>query len=459
MIGAVIPVLIGLAKSPIFTRYFTPEEYGYYSLAFVTFNYLSIGLYYWLTTCIFRYYLNYKKQNDLSKFYSTITLLYIASTVIIAITGLSLYYFTENHTMSVLFGLAAIHIIVAQLSSMILTIIKINGKAKAYNIIFSLKTLIAFLILCSLTFIFNFRIEALFINLIISEILLVTGLFIYFNTKIRTYILFKKMSFRHAKPFFIYGSAGLIISFCMIFINSSDRYIIALFYDIKIVGIYNQVFNLGLISLGALTTVYQNAINPEMIKQLEHNISNYFLSAKQFISQYIILILPVAVIFSLFAKEFAFVLLGEEFRVGYYILPWVFFSKFIEGATVLNNAKYKFENKLTFLVIVYISVALLNIGLNFILIPRFGYHYAVITTLISYLLLFFIVLRKDVYKLFTKDQITLLKPFIILLAIFVLIDKGGEHIFGRDFTFVETTIEGMIFLAAYALLYFKFANK
>ena|SRR5690554_6103063 len=459
MIGAVIPVLIGLAKSPIFTRYFTPEEYGYYSLAFVTFNYLSIGLYYWLSTCIFRYYLNYKKHDDLSKFYSTITLLYIASTVIIAITGLSLYYFTENQIMRVLFGLAGVHIIVAQLTSMILIIFKINGKAKAYNIIYSLKTATSFLILCTLTFIFNFRIEALFLSLIVSEIILLTGLFIYSNKKIIAYISFKKMSFKHAKPFFIYGSAGLIISFCMIFINSSDRYIIALFYDIETVGIYNQVFNLGLISLGALTAVYQNAINPEMIKQLEHNISNYFLSAKYFLSHYIILILPVAVIFSLFAKEFAFVLLGEEFRVGYFILPWVFFSKFIEGATVLNNAKYKFENKLSFLIIVYISVALLNIGLNFILIPRFGYHYAVITTLISYLLLFFIVLRKDVYKLFTKDQIKLLKPFALLLTIFVVIDKGGEQILGRDFTFVETTIEGLFFLAAYALLYFKFVNK
>ena len=77
--GNIIPILVALIKSPVFTRYFTPTEYGYYSLTTITFALLSIVLFTSISSCIWRFYNKYKSSNNLSGFYSLLFILYTVS--------------------------------------------------------------------------------------------------------------------------------------------------------------------------------------------------------------------------------------------------------------------------------------------------------------------------------------------------------------------------------------------
>ena len=67
LLGTLIPMGIGFIKTPVFTRYFTPEEFGYLGLITITFSYISVFLYSWLSGCLWRYYNAYKEKKDLKE--------------------------------------------------------------------------------------------------------------------------------------------------------------------------------------------------------------------------------------------------------------------------------------------------------------------------------------------------------------------------------------------------------
>ena len=338
-VGAFIPAIIGFVKSPIFTRYFTPIEYGYYSLIFITFNYLSIGLYSWLLNCIKRYYFNYKKNNKINVFISNIAFLFLTSTSIVSITTLVMIFSNKDQFFQRLVLCAGIQIIFSQVNAMILIIYRIQGKAYAYNLINTVKTIFSFLILCFMTFILNYRIETLFVSLIFIDMLVLIYFVIIHNKILRHEFSMKYIDKSEIKTFIRFGSASLILNLFLIIINTNDRYIIALHTSVTDAGIYNQLFNLGQITIIALIAIYENAINPELMIQLENNMTNYTKSSCKFFLNYIIFLLPITVFLSTFSYEFANIFLGEKFRVGWKILPWIFFAKFLTGLFIFSELK------------------------------------------------------------------------------------------------------------------------
>jgi len=80
-------------------------------------------------------------------------------------------------------------------------------------------------------------------------------------------------------------------------------------------------------------------------------------------------------------------LTGETFGEGYAIVPWVVAGAFLLGL----QQRYQIALALTHqsMKIMYVTLfsGLFNIGLNWVLLPKYGYQVAAVTTLISYLVL------------------------------------------------------------------------
>lgn len=458
-VGAIIPAIIGFIKSPIFTRHFTPIDYGYYSMAFITFNYISIGLYSWLSNNIWRYYLHYTQSYKIKTFLTNIVFLYIFASAIVFITTFAMIFFTKNPILQNLFLFAAIQIVFAQGNAMILIIYRIKGKAFAYNFINTIKTICSFGLLLLMTFIFKFGIEALFISLIALDVLLL----IYF-TLVHFDILslgldFKQIQKLELNRFFKFGFASLTLNFFLIVIDSNDRYIIAMFNTMSEVGIYNQLFNLGQITIIALIAIYQNSINPELMFQLENNIFNYSKTSSKFVLNYVIILLPITVLLSIFSKEFAYIFLGEKFRSGWNLLPWIFFAKFLTGLFIFSELKYKFQNKMTFLVFIFLSATIVSISLNFIFVPIYGYRAAVYSNFLSYFILTILLLRKDIYHYFSKKQLIILIPFIISLLFFWLIIVFLKVHLQRDLMLIEIIELNVCYVIFYSFLLLKYFKR
>ncbi len=449
--GGILPLLVGFFRVPIFTRYFTASEYGIYGLILITYTILSTFLFSWLSNCIWRYYFKYKNKNKLSTLYSNLFILYIFFSLIYTIISVSWNLTSSDIITKRLVLFVFIQLIISNLNNYILIIHRLNEKSALFNIITALRAIMSFALQYFLTFHLKMRIIAIPLSWIFIELLI--ALFLIFQFGKTTNISFRYISKAILKEMFGFALPGIITNLGLYLLTISDRYVIALFADMDKVGIYNQVYNLCQISLMALINVYLSVINPKFLKELESNFNTSNRLTFIYIKPFILLFAPIATYFSLFAKPITDLLLGKEFRVGFTMIPWIAFSVFCYGLTLFFENRLKLNSKYRPIIIGFILSTLLNLLINFITIPYWGYHWAAISTLISYLVLL-------VYFVFTDIKINQLKVEnlkLLLPALFILLLQSIIYIKipllnkTKDSP-IASIIIGSLFLISYLLV-------
>jgi O-antigen/teichoic acid export membrane protein len=76
---------------------------------------------------------------------------------------------------------------------------------------------------------------------------------------------------------------------------------------------------------------------------------------------------------------------GEEYRTGLVIVPWLILANFFLGVYFNLSVWYKLTDKTIYGSLIAIAGALLTLILNYLLIPKVGYTGAAITTFVCYL--------------------------------------------------------------------------
>jgi O-antigen/teichoic acid export membrane protein len=333
-----------------------------------------------------------------------------------------------------------------------MVIVRLKGKAKFYTIFQSIKAFLSVMVALFLVFKFDVNISALISSLVIIDVLAV--LFLVIINPVEVTFDYKLIKKTNLKELIIYGSAGLIINIGFLVITSSDRYFIYLLSNLETVGVYDQVYKISQMSVVVLVTIFFNTINPTLLKELETNFDNSIRLIQKYINVFIIYGLPVITYLSLFSKDIANILLGEEFRVGYIIMPFIFFAAYLQGLSNFYELRLKFSNKLKRLSIIVISAAVLNIILNYIFIGLYGYKWAAVTTMITYslLILTFHFIDAKVFKFNRSDYNSIFQVILFLvlqIVIYFILDKVFELNI-----IVKLTI-GLLFVLSYILIFKK----
>lgn len=84
------------------------------------------------------------------------------------------------------------------------------------------------------------------------------------------------------------------------------------------------------------------------------------------------------------AEEIARVLLGEVFRSGFAVIPIVFAGVILWQLGMYTQKPLEFANRTTELAIFAVGAVFINVALNVVLLPRFGYAAAAFATVASY---------------------------------------------------------------------------
>ena len=88
--------------------------------------------------------------------------------------------------------------------------------------------------------------------------------------------------------------------------------------------------------------------------------------------------------FSVLAREILIVMTTPDFYAAAAVIPLILLSYLLYGVRFMTNMGLVRENKLQYASMVIIGTAILNLGLNYLLIPRFGMMGAAWATFISY---------------------------------------------------------------------------
>ncbi|EHI99331.1 polysaccharide biosynthesis protein [Clostridium sp. DL-VIII] len=456
-IGAVIPIILNFIKMPIFTRYFSPADYGYLTLINTTYSYISLFTFSWIISCVYRYYIHEKNNKDLKKFYTNIIFLLFIGIIASSIFTIIWILINDNELIKELIIANYINLIFGSITSIYLVTIRLDGRSFICNVYTTLISITSFAILFILTFAFNNSISAILNCNNIVNIVFVIFIIYKFRKdyKISKTYISKELIIKLLK----YGFATVFFNMSLLILTSGDRYVIKIFYSVDKVGIYNQIYNLSQISIAAIVNIFFNIINQYEFKLYEEDAYNEeeFYSL---VALYIICIAPITIYFSLYAKDIANLLLGEKFAIGYKMMPYIMVTTFLYGIAGMHQERMKFKNKLKNISINLISASILNLILNFIFVPIKGYEIAAVTTLISYIYLYVMNIKHDISNINNvlnalKKKINLMTSFFLILLVQVILHFLVKFYFGCS-SIAFSIIEGSIFfMTLYVYMYLK----
>jgi len=166
-------------------------------------------------------------------------------------------------------------------------------------------------------------------------------------------------------------------------ITSADRYLLQHYASTAVVGVYSlgytigQIINLAVnaIQLAWPAQMFTIAKREDAERQLSGMITYYFL----FMS---FLTLGLSV----FAREIVIIMTTPEFYGAARVVPWVCVAYLFYGLSFMVNSGLSVRNKMKYSGMIATAVAVLNLGLCFWLIPRFGMMGAAWATLVAYAL-------------------------------------------------------------------------
>lgn len=202
--------------------------------------------------------------------------------------------------------------------------------------------------------------------------------------------------------------------------NQSDRIMIGHIQGTDKAGIYNVAYMLAMV-----LNVVLNAINGSYVPWLYNSIKSNDREKNQKISCYIAIIMAVLLLAVIFATpEIIWIMAGEKYMEAIWVVPPVAMSLLLLFYTQLFvNVEFYFEEKKS-IVSGTVLAAIVNIVLNAILIPVFGFVAAAYTTLVSYLifaLMHYCAYRKVMKKQNLPCDLYNEKYLVIIFLVFIVI--------------------------------------
>lgn len=171
--------------------------------------------------------------------------------------------------------------------------------------------------------------------------------------------------------------------FSKVVFNASDKIIIAKLIGNDKAGIYGLVYMLAF-AMDFFRVAINNAYGPWCYNQIKNRDNEKV----QLVNRYIIFgVLYILFIFILIGPELVWIIGGINYCEARWIVPFVIISLlFLLMSDFSCYIEFYFEKKFGLVFFTVLS-ALINIVLNYLCIPYFGYMVASVTTLISYIIL------------------------------------------------------------------------
>lgn len=198
--------------------------------------------------------------------------------------------------------------------------------------------------------------------------------YVYIIIKGRNYVnlSYWKFSLGLSLPLVGYSIASQIL-------GVSDRLMIGNMVGNSAVGIYGTVY-----SVGTLFTMVWTAINSSFVPYLYQNITRKDEEIKS-ISANILQFYSLAAILAVFlAPEIIGILATEDYYEAIYVMPPIAAGVFYTSIANMYSNILLYEKKSKHIMTSAAVAAFINIALNYIFIPQFGYMAAAYTTMLSY---------------------------------------------------------------------------
>jgi len=412
---------IGFISIPILTRILTEEEYGLLAVFSAYAGILTIILSFNLTTSVERYY--FEEKDDFKEFLGGTFL--VVNAIFIACAAVYLFLYRPLTDLMALPTLLPLLLLVLCYSSIIsqiydhLLIAQKRSRERAIIVVF--KGYAGFFLGLAL---------ALYLATdkymgFIWGLLIISGLMsTYFLINI---IRSSNLVIKKNHVVYMAGFSIPLIPFALAgIINAQfDRIMIHGMVSTAKAGLYSLGYNIGMLLMIAILAVTM-AMRPDFYRFMKNGEYKRIddLTAKLF---GVVTVVSLGLIF--FATELVIILADSDFKEALDVVPlvvlgYLFYGMFLIYARYLNYIKKTYLISIT-----VVFTAAINVVLNYLLIPPYGYMVAAYTTIVSYFLMFILIWL--VAKMVVKEPLTpvwaVWKPTMLMFG-FVAMAYSFIHI-------------------------------
>ena len=439
---------LALLTVPLFTRLLTTEQYGIFSIYSTIVSIFSIIMLLSITVGISRYF--YEEKKDFKELLST-NIIFWALLNIIFLIIFYIFRIPISKGFNIDTDIFYIAIVVSALSGAIrlyLSYLQYNRLSRKYSRFDIIKNIskIALSVVFVLVMIENKHLSKIYSQLIIVIIFSIYSLYkLIGHSKLNFKLNHILYTLKISLPIIPHSLSAIILT-------SFDRLIINDLNGASDAGLYSFAYTVGLI-MGIVVSGINKSWVPMFYSNLNKNDFESINSLAKKTSKYVYF---TAICLILASKEIAMVLADEKYHSAFSIIPIIILSYV---CVYLYNiyTNYSFYRKKTILISINTIIAgFINIGLNYMFIPKYGYQAAAYTTLFSYFILFLLHYLNVKYIIKEKPMI----PLMTVISPIILVFFGTGIFYLSDFFIDKYLISLLIKITYIAVSFFiYFVNK
>jgi len=408
---------------PLYTAYLTPENYGLLQITRVYNSLFLVFILLGMQSAMFRVYYKTDSLSERNIITNSTFIAYIVfSTVIFSPIMLLLSNFSNilisTPESAYVLWLVFISVFLEGFYSLQLAVLRAEEKSKTYSIISLIKVLIY--IGLTILFVVHFKkdfigvIQAGIISLIIIDLIMIP--LTMSNFKLEVSIPYLRDILKIGIPLAVSGLGVWVL-------NLSDRYMIQYLLPESIamsqVGIYSLGDKLAqlirflivvpfMLTWGAMMYSFEKKPNA---KQIYRKVLHIFF----FIATLM------AFFFSLFSKEIIMIISqNDAYNSAYIVVPLLSFSKVLTGVIFIISVGVIITNKSKYVAFASFVAAILNVFVNFLLIPQYGIIGASAGSFIAYLInvaILYHFAQKFYYIPYEIDRVLIYGLVIFLISV------------------------------------------
>jgi len=389
-LASVIAPLVTLSNIillPILTKSLPIADYGAWALIIVTTSLLPVLACLGLPAAMTRFLAAVTDKRDIREaFYSmgfivVLTSAIISALLLLFVPQIATSWFHSNTTIALLL---VPNVFIACLTAYVMQYFVTFQQIKRYSFLnffnaYLNTALVAYFVLSGR------GLEGAVIALLIQQ-LVVFAVIMY---PIVAEIGFAMPKFKHARQHLAYGLPLVPGSLSAWVVNSSDRYLIAFFLGAAAVGYYSPGYNLGN-AIGMVAFPLGVLLPPVLTKYYDENsMSDVRTILTYSLKWYAGIALPCVFALSVLSKPLLLVLTTQQIAAnGYLVTPFVAAGTALAGAYSTIVIIIALKKRTAIIGTIWILSAVMNFGLNLVLIPYLGLIGAALTTFLAFLLAF-----------------------------------------------------------------------
>ncbi|MCD6298214.1 MAG: flippase, partial [Deltaproteobacteria bacterium] len=369
---------------PLYTHHLTVADYGKLEILTQTGSFFIILLVLGMNSALVRYYIHFQEEEQRKSLVSTcLWFTFFVSTVftllLFACSGLFSQILFSGPEETIYFKYVFIAVCFDAISAIFLAVLRAREKSFTYSSLLFVKFVSILLLNIYLVGVAQKGITGILVSSLVGAAVLLAG---------NVFLLGRELSLRFSKNklqnLLSFGLPLVPGAFGLIVLSISDRYFLKYFADSHEVGLYALGYKISMI-MGILVRAFQVAWPPVLFSiEKDHDAQSTY---SRVLTYLLFVSFGLFVILGTFSKELVRLLSTAEYFDAYKVVPIVLMAYMFYGVYYAVSVGINLKNKTKYIPPIVGGAAIINLMLNYLMIPAYGMMGAAVATVLSYALM------------------------------------------------------------------------